>query len=169
MSAFVVAKAHIDALITAGLHQPWMNYGPLRWFDSEDFEPGCFQEGEPWGPETHRWLESHRRELTGATAGQVGAMLWAENRRSVNHRYAEDEWEAPYVFDRLPGSPAPVDTLKAIDGYEYQSCEHPEWRRSEAFAFCEALRGRVIHHLPGYHASEAWHITDRFVFVTPHA
>jgi hypothetical protein len=167
MSAYIVANTHIDAPLTAGLYQPWCHYGPLRWFDSEEFESGCFQEGEPWGPESHRWFEQHRRELTTETAGQVGAMLWAENRRSVNHRYAEDEWEEPYVFDRLLGVPAPVDTLKAIDGFEYQSCEHPTWRRSEAFAFCEALRRHVIRRLPGYNESDAWHVTDRHVFDVP--
>jgi hypothetical protein len=166
MSAYIVSKTHIDALLTAGLHQRWCTYGPLRWFDSEEIDDGCFQVGEPWGPDSHRWLEAHRRELTDATAGFVGAMLWAENRRSVNHRYAEEEWEEPYVFERLRGIPNPVDVLKALDGYEYQSCEHREWRSSEAWAFCEALRRRVIHHVPGYENSNAWEISDRNAFVS---
>lgn len=32
---------------------------------------------------------------------------------------------------------------------EYQSCEHPGWRESEAARFCDALRSHLIARLPG--------------------
>lgn len=165
MSAYIVGKTHIDAMLTAGLHSPWSGYGPLRWFDAEEPDGDCFAEGEPWGPGSIRWTNEHRQELTRETAGRVGAMLWAENRRSVNHRYAEDEWEEPYEFHPLAGPPDPLVVLKAISCYEYQSCEHLGWLKSEARRFCEVLRGRAIGALPGYEDAPGWEVHDRDVFL----
>ncbi|HUZ55086.1 MAG TPA: hypothetical protein VMU94_21490 [Streptosporangiaceae bacterium] len=83
------------------------------------------------------------------TSGGSQAVLLAENRRSVNHRYADDEYQAPYVFTEITGHLDPIAILKAISCYEYQSCEHPGWEASEARSFCEALRRRIIRWLPG--------------------
>lgn len=166
MSAFVVDKAHIDAMIQAGIE--FRLYGSdLSWYH-----------------------EDQRHELTLANADAVGAMLWGENARSVGYRYSYDgrvgyygpegaaeleadhgedlpgryvdvevapgvtidmpEWAEPYAYKRYGNALKPVVVLKAIDCYEYQSCEHDEWAESEAHAFCHALRKRMIHSLPGY-------------------
>ena len=53
----------------------------------------------------------------------------------------------------------PVKILAAINCYEYQACEHPEWKTSEARDFCEALRDRMIRMLPGY-GNFHGHVTD---------
>lgn len=154
MSAFMVGKVHIDALVTAGLGKPGTGTVRLRWF-------------YPALDRTKSYLEQQdrRRELTSETAGRVGAMLLAENMRSVNHRYDEDELEEPYLFSRLPGTADPVQVLKALDCYEYQACEHAEWPTSEAAQFCDALRRRMIKRLAGYEAA-AYEITDPHVFLT---
>lgn len=165
MSAFVVSKIHIDALVTAGL--AFDRYGPLRWMTrdlTEEEQRTGYAEGEPWGPESVSIWRRLSRELTRDTAEQVGAMLWAENVRSVNHRYAEEEWEEVYTFERLPGTVNPIVVLKAISCYEYQSCEHPEWERSEARRFCDSLRKHMINHLPGMDDAAGWEINDRYVF-----
>ena len=138
MSAFVVSKSHIDALVTAGLWLPIPN-GPLRWFHPEIDPTRSYHE-----------QAGNQRQLTRETTGRVGAMLWAENMYSFNARYKEEGWEEPYVFAELPGTPDPVAVLKMISCYEYQSCEHVEWRRSEAHQFCDALRLAAIRRLPGY-------------------
>ena len=52
-----------------------------------------------------------------------------------------------------------VEALKALDCYEYQSCEHPEWETSEAFEFCRAMRNLLIGCLPGYDAAQ-WEWDD---------
>lgn len=132
MSAFMVSKRHIDYLITAGLDFA-NGYGPLR------------------------WGKDHRRELTRETASETGAILWAENRASVNYRYDENKAANPYEYSRYPGRIDPVQVLKAISCLEYQSCEHPEWEASEAKSFCEALRRRTIGFLPGFEDA-AWEI-----------
>lgn len=152
MSAFIVDVDHIDALITAGLAFG-RDLDPVTWY-----HPAITDDLTDLADRTHR--------LTPETAGRVGAMLLAENARSVNHRYDTDEWEEPYVYHAVPGEPDPVVVLKAIRCLEYQSCEHPEWPESEAFAFCDALRHKAIAHLPGWHSlSIAWPIQDRQIFL----
>ena len=161
MSAFVVDQAHIDALVNAGL---WGHQGSscLRWLAPAPMNEHTYAGGEAWGPEYLTDLDSRRRELRIDNAGAVGQMLWAENVRSVNHRYAEDDWEAIYEHSTarwLAFRLTPVEILVAIDGYEYQSCEHPGWGDSEARAYCESLRRHAISRLPGYSDASTWHIS----------
>ena len=127
MSAFMVPKRHIDFLITAGLE--FGNSSPLRWGRSSE-------------------------ELIPETASEFGSRLWAENRASVNYRYSEDEEANPYEYERFPGRIDPVQVLKAIACYEYQSCEHPEWEGSDAKIFCDHLRKMAIGQLPKYKEAE---------------
>lgn len=154
MSAFVVSRHHIDALLTAGLYHvpryPGDSGGRVSWFAAQatEYEP------------TLEWYEAHHRELTQETAHAVGRMLWWENVRSVGYRYPDGELPGPvglttgeveaYVFNNLSGYPDPVDVLSLIACYEYQSCEHPDWHTSEAAAFCDGLRRYTIRRLPGY-------------------
>ncbi len=160
MSAFILPTTHIDAVLTAGL---WLaDDEPVSWFwppIEADSDRGSWISAE-----LRRQARERRQELTEATAGRVGAMLLAESARSVDHRYDEEEIEPPYLFTALPGTPDPVVVLKALDCYEYHSCEHPGWATSEAAAFCAALRRHAIHALPGYGAAP-WDIDDPNVFV----
>lgn len=161
MSAYVVDREHIDLLIAAGLQPD--GCGPLSWWDQTDLRDIDYDD-----------LRKHRRELTRQTADAAGAMLWLENVRSVGGRYSSPDVDGElalaadldlpgpvglsmsevwgYTYTRRPGtlSPEPVAVLKAVDCYEYQSCEHDGWHDSEARSFCEALRKRMIHALPGY-------------------
>lgn len=166
MSAFVVTTAHIDLLVKAALQTSIGPYGyRFIWFakdpDGLDDDPNDaqasdgFAEGAPWG--SLAWYDENRRELTTANAEEVGAMLLAENMRSVNHRYADDEIEPVYQFRSTPDPRFdPVKVLKAIDGYAYQSCEHQGWQRSEAKRFIEALQARMISRLDGYDDASTW-------------
>lgn len=164
MSAFVVDKVHIDALVTAGLKLA-SRYGPMKWTDrgptdEEISDTHVRGQSIPYGSMV--WYSEHKRELTSETAGRVGAMLLAENVRSVNHRYDEEEWEQPYEFSQLRGTPDPRVVLEAIACYEYQSCEHPEWERSEAYRFCDTLRRECVRLLTG--DVSVWEITDPAIF-----
>jgi hypothetical protein len=171
MSAFVVGKEHIDAIVSAGLRlgRP-AHLGWLRWMwpavtDADRQE--CYAAGQPWGPRAVELYEARKHELAPDSADRVGAMLWAENVRSVAFRYDEPEdaqdLPGPIFFgvldvaeyrhrssDRIGCVLDAVGTLKALDCLEYQSCEHPGWEASEARAFVEALRRRAIACLPGY-------------------
>jgi hypothetical protein len=159
----MVDDEHIHLLVNAGLSFSSGISGKLRWQVREltDEEKGrAYSVGQPWGPEAHELYGKVFRHLTEKNAGYVGAMLLAENRRSIDHRYDEEEWEQPYLFKRLSGVPNPVSVLKALDGFEYQACEHPEWEKSEAFNFCQSLRKRAISKLPGYEDDEHWSVSE---------
>jgi hypothetical protein len=158
MPAFLVPTDHIDALLTAGLVYG-REHGPLTWYYP-------MPEGDQ--PDD---LTALTQQLTPATAGRVGAMLLAENVRSVNYADHRDEWEPPYLFRELPGHPDPVMVLKAISCLENQSCEHPCWPDSEAYTFLDALHRMTIAQLPGWRqmTNTVWPIRDRAIFTEPHS
>ena len=147
MSAWIVSKSHIDALVSAALVAARENGSSFRWYDSDG---------------------NHSHEITYTDtirASEVGMMLWGENLASINARYPdtiEDESACPgpcdfegsisvagYRFTRTPRL-EPVVILKGVSCYEYQSCEHEGWKSSEAKAFCAALTDSMIALLPGY-------------------
>lgn len=165
MSAFIVDKSHIDALIAVG----WL--GPRE----RTISPGN-------GWHTLRWwsvanvrglspadLHLYRRELDHLTEDRTGAMLVAEVVASVRYRYPDSGddlpgpithyWTEPYSYTQPRSVPTAVEALKLLSCYEYQACEHPEWETSEARQFCEALRHACIAVLPGYDAAP-WEWTE---------
>jgi hypothetical protein len=88
-------------------------------------------------------------------------MLWDENRRSVAHRYGDttdgdlpgptDEMFLYWHQDAPPDfTPNIAQVFMSIDCYEYQTCEHPGWETSSAYAFIQALRSALWHRLPNY-------------------
>jgi hypothetical protein len=164
MSAFEVDKTHIDVLVSAALIR--RHGDTLSWYHGEI--PGT-QPGEmlPGRDDYLAALKKAKREVTRENAGMWGALLVAENRRSVNWRYEEDEIEEPYEFTEYAGTFNPVAVLSAISCYEYQSCEHPGWKTSEARSFCEALHAQMVRMLPGY--GTPWEVTDASQVMTGQA
>ena len=132
MSAYIVDEAHINYLVEAA----------VDWFPV-DATFSYFHDGE-----RHSFHNNNRETL--------GQMLWNENITSVAHRYNEDYKDTipAHVFrykrTTTPGTPDPIQVLKSIKCYEYQSCEHPGWKESASLAFCESLRMKAIQALPGY-------------------
>jgi len=138
MSAFIVSTAHINALVNAGYANT------LSWY-----APADASLGRP---------RDERRTLTSDNLDATGQMLMQACVASVSYRYGSHEQIPHYRHTfRLP-RPA-VAMLKLLDCYEYQSCERPDWPESEAHAYCEALRSRLIGQLPGYDAAP-WAIGD---------
>jgi len=155
MSAFVVNIAHIDTLITAALFLD---------VDSTMYLPG-YPEPDPERP--GQYIPHF---VNTDTADRYGAILLAENIASVAYRYPDCPRDAlpgpiptpdPAAYTApMTRRPAdPVQVLKAIQSYQYQSCEHPGWATSLAKRFCDALTAKAIRNLPGY-ADAAWSIAD---------
>lgn len=104
MSAFVVSTAHIDAMVRAGMD----GHDSLHWY---------------WGN------PSRHEQLTHANASDVGAMLLAENVRSVEYRYSPpgreaiygEGWETPE--QDLPGTLFSVEVVPGL------TVEAPEYLR----------------------------------------
>jgi hypothetical protein len=105
----------------------------------------------------------------------LGQDLWDENVVSVAHLYKSDDLnDLPGVIgeDYRYSYCAPKRTLTALETYglqrcyQYQSCEHPGWKTSEAYRLVKALEARLeaqlgktyeqICKMPGY----AWPNVD---------
>lgn len=169
MSAFIVSPEHLRVLVAAGLAGRG-DAGELEWLwprypdrDGSTHERGAMMGGR----NAVAIYRETVNDLTPENAGAVLEMLHAENVRSVGYRYDDDPaglpgycGDAPYAWARVPFAPDPLVVLKALACYEYQSCEAPGWHESEAFAFCEALRARMIHRLPGFDEAPGWSIDD---------
>lgn len=154
MSAFVVSKSHIDALILLGLRLPYPSASPLRW--SRIF---------------NQWDSNTTGELTHETLHEVGQMLVDCCVASVSYRYQDSVHEGlpgpcdtyyarPYAWEAVTVAPSAVQGLKLISCYEYQSCEHEAWKSSEAKSFCESLQGKLITELPGYEGADWEHTPE---------
>ena len=107
MSAFVVDREHVKYLVDAAIKLDGLTWANRR-LELVDYDTAAF----------------------------IAQILWGENVASVAYRYkapAHENVPGPigcsYIFGDwgpdILGEPDPVAVLKACDGYEYQSCEHP--------------------------------------------
>ena len=158
MSAYVVGFDHVDAMLTVARE------------GAAGFGPGAAARGEvTWwrnDPEVVGWadLEEGRIRVTAEDEEltAIGRMLLEENERSVAYRYPDEPamvgWVADgYRFRRVAGLEADsVTGFGLVACLRYQSCEHPEWKRSEAYRFCEGFERAMISRLPGMD-SAPWH------------
>lgn len=158
MSAYVISEEHVTAMVRAGLtvYRGRISGLDLSWH-AEDVQ----YEGAATHDEYVQQLQAAYRQLNANTADQTASMLMFECIRSVAYRYQDCEWpdlpgpipnpnpSSIHVYP-LEKAPSPVQALKLVDCYEYQSCEHPDWDSSEAKRFCAALRSALIGSLPGY-------------------
>ena len=115
MSAWIVARAHIDVLVLAG----------VQFAVPYEADPG-------------------RPAVGPAALAAAGADLWAENHRSVDHRYGERTAPVDYMAPTAEVLLDPVAVVKAVDCFVYQSCEHPGWPASRAADYCTRLRAGVM-------------------------
>lgn len=130
MSAFMVSKAHIDALVSLdrGAHtdDDWRRLGTALIAANLRIIHARY-------PDTVERPEH--------TPGPI-----------------ERFWETEYVYQR-PAKPLSIaQGLKALACFEYQSCESKEWQGSFAQQWCDARRAFLINMLPGYEQA-AWEIT----------
>lgn len=89
---------------------------------------------------------------------EMVAVLHAENMRSVNYRYRENkpcepieiDWRAVNakrnaLYSRGGKRAVARAALMGISCVEYQSCETPDWRKTEAFRLLGEIAVRVAH------------------------
>jgi hypothetical protein len=158
MSAWVVSTHHINALLHAGLYlsNQQCQGSKLVW--------RCGDEEETTIANGLRYvLGDTYRELTYDNASLVGAILLAQNIRSVNHRYNEDDLEPIYEYRQPPGRPDPLITLKLICCLRCQSNETSDYEDTEAYRFTEALQDVAIGLLPGFDEAP-WGVNDTNVW-----
>ena len=166
MSAFMVSKYHIDLLVKAGLHygSRYDTAAGVSWWRTD--------EAGNW----IGWNEVRRYERPGddykqyVTPDQLGQMLVDANVRSLQYRYPNDGpgehpgpidayYLQPYEYEAPAKTLTPGEVFKAIDCLNYQSCEHPDWYRSEAYRFLAALRDGACTRTEGYEEAP-WEFTQ---------
>lgn len=150
MSAFLVSEAHITALVDVAANGPSDRSAkyPGDGWHTPSLRYAC--ESAPFGIKS---LDPRHEP------DPIGVWLWSENATSVAYLYHEPAEETyTYTFERPSRRLTTVEALKAIDGYVYQSCEHPEWKDSPAKQFVELLRLTLIGNLPGYNEADTWSI-----------
>lgn len=133
MSAFVLDNKHINVIMSAAAPR----------YPGDGF--------------SYYW--QGQRHYSGGRTQEIGQKLVDENFRSVNYRY--NKAEQPYTFLNivLRRVYSPVEVIKACNCYNYQACETPDWKDTEARAIVHALRKRAIRQLEGYDEA-AWAIYD---------
>lgn len=81
------------------------------------------------------------------TPSALGKLLAEENVKSVSARYREPARGLPYRGYNK-GHAAyrhdPLQVLKTINYYRYQTCEHAEWREGRVFQLLNLLEKTVI-------------------------
>lgn len=146
MSAFIVDDGHIDVLVSAAFFA-----GPhpiplqIRYIGGEtrDEKVGIYITCENGHPQKLEWTRS-----------QLGQLLVNENYNSVNFRYNQKEQPHPYSYQKPKCQRSPVEVIKLVHGYEYQTCEHEGWRGSAAYQVCETLVRQSCHKLATYNNSD---------------
>lgn len=143
MSAYICDKNHILYLVSAAACPQLKRYGGnFRWF--------------------HKATSHELPADDFAAMADAANMLLRANIKSVSYRYPNESSATlpgpnggvDAITDRDFGWHwdvfQPVQVLKSIACYTYQSCEHPGWEDSEAHAFVHRLRLTAIDRLSGY-------------------
>ena len=161
MSAYVSDKDVFIYLLQAAVDRTLIspNY-PLRWYYDE------------------LWHQLDASRVHDAV--HMAGVLLKENIKSVSHRYPDDR------FKDLPGPKDPIQfkvvdfttrywkkfrplqVIQTINALRYQSCEHPGWQESEAYAFLRALEETVIAAMTAS-ANLEWGAPPRDFSITPSA
>ena len=143
MSAYVVSRSTIDALVALAVEGP-ADRGP-RYPGNGWYGPNIGG-GSAHGPD----------------ADAIGQALVDECVDSVAYRYSDDTRDTlpgpcaryyndgPYTWHHPYRVPTILEGLFLIGHYEYQSCEHPGWDASAVRRWCESLRDSLVSALPGY-------------------
>jgi hypothetical protein len=100
---------------------------------------------------------------------ELGQILWDENVVSYNYRYSETGNAETFIY--LPERArqlTDIELIQALRCLNYQSCQHDDWEKSEAFNYVERLitialnkLGKTIemvYELPEYQNAEVWDI-----------
>lgn len=131
MSAFIVDKNHIDAMVTAA---------------KMDRDFSFYHDGKRYKMDT---IDA---------CNLIGQALTAQNYRSVNHRYSESDEVPEYQFSYNMNFKH-VEIMKACQCYDYQACETDDYYETFAYAFSKTLFRSQAYRLPGYDAAK-WEITE---------
>ncbi len=134
MSSFVLDQDHISGMLRA-VH--YDRDGAYVYFDGEAY---YIKQGDDL-----------------SVPGQI---LMDENYRQVNGRYDFLEEKAPR-FSVVPVKHLePVEIIRLINCWRYQSCDLDNYKETHAWAIATGLRDAAIDALPGYDAADWEYIKE---------
>lgn len=148
MSAFMCSPLHIARLVVAGTRVQYQHASP------------CLARVTIDGKLQPIWLHrTNRPDLQLAVE-----RLREGNARAMRDRYgAEAAAETAPLDDYLAMlsrllensiTVDPVEALKLLDSYVYQTCEYRRYERHDSHRIVEALRHHLIRCLPGYEEAD---------------
>lgn len=139
MSAFMVEKEHIDLMVWAATAGPGAGREPFYYFHN----------GE------QKLVRRNHAEQTA-----LGRLLVKANADSVGYRYDEPSARNTYPYEYKSPRPgwSAAEVLMALDSYEYQACETPDYHTSEAAAVAEAIRRCMCRAVYAGYGNSAWSI-----------
>ena len=136
MSAFLVSKAHIDALVSVAL------FGVAEATALSGLWPETYFENTRLGV---------------PRANLLGDRLLRENEASMKARYPRDNAEPlpfyVYSWEEVYKPITAAAALKLLDCYTYQACEHDGWGTSAVKRWCDSLQSQLVTCIPGYNAA----------------
>ena len=133
MSSFVLDRDHISGMLQA---TQYTRDGAYVYFDGEG--------------------DSIRQ---GDDLNVPGQILSDENYRQVNGRYDRED-KAPKFFVVPVKRLEPVQIIKLVDCWRYQSCDLDDYKDTHAWAIATALRDAAISGLPGYDEADWEYIKE---------
>lgn len=138
MSAYIMGDQEINEIVSYFIHTRHTIHGEGAWL---------------------RMGESEWNYLNAENAPKVAAILKAENIRSVNAKYGENESPA-YVFEYSPTAhKRPVgNIIGALECYEYQACETNDWHTSLAHEIVNGLRKHLLKEIAEKDGTYTWGI-----------
>ncbi|CCD30081.1 conserved hypothetical protein [Candidatus Glomeribacter gigasporarum BEG34] len=105
---------------------------------------GCYaacRRKEPWLP----------GDLSDRKIREMGQKLLDANCISVNYRYNDTNDEIFELDSEEFHQPCSIaQAIKYCHCLNYQSCEYPQWERSEAKTLLDEMRETFVRHMPGY-------------------
>lgn len=147
MSAYICDPSTVDYLVTWATHQR----------DLSVYLPAGFPATAYDRARSDRLGLASRLNLRELTPDELGAILLAENVRSVRARYPSDTPDSPpgpcdqkrvwaYRFQPVAHQ-LPTWVIKACDCLRYQSCETDDYENTLAYKVMQAIRESAITHL----------------------
>lgn len=161
MSAYIVDPAHIDVLLSVAIHGPRGTVRPWRAPNIDELLRGTGRAGFLMEPD----------------ADLAGRELLRRCIASVSYRYREVAGGLPgpfptpdpeqYEWTDFGLMLTPIEALAALEGYEDQSSEDPDWWDSGAHWFCHRFRSGLIRRIRGYAAAEHHWTTEKALAIGP--
>jgi|TARA_R110002124_G_scaffold3556_1_gene23309 hypothetical protein len=108
----------------------------------------------------HYYNLDSRLEIEVEDAPALAVLLAQENIKSLEHRYPsepaggflshKDQTVTDFLAEvsqkarRLQGHFSPAHIKRVLGSYEYQSCEHPDYYKSDAYHVVRSLKDRLL-------------------------